>query len=100
MKEPVFYAVVFCLSEQNTLKEEMLDLEKQLPGVFKLIDLSKEKKMIDNLKIKKDTVILVRPDHYIGLITDEGAKVVGDYLRKLEDPKKENDNIRLPKVHE
>ncbi len=56
--------------------------------------------MIEKLKIIKDTVILVRPDNYIRLITDEGARVVGDYLRKLEEPKKEEQNIKLPKVHE
>ncbi|HVE61942.1 MAG TPA: FAD-dependent monooxygenase, partial [Chitinophagaceae bacterium] len=80
MREPVFHAVVICLGGENKLIEEIMELEKELPGVLKVVDLCKEKKMIQKLKIKKDTVILVRPDHYIGLITDEGARVVGDYL--------------------
>jgi hypothetical protein len=89
-----------CLTDANKLHEEMLDLQKQLPGVLNVVDLSKEKKMIEKFKIKKDTVILVRPDNHIGLITDEGAKVVGDYLRKLQVPEKKKEGITLPKVHE
>ena len=100
MKEPVFHAVVICLAGENKLIEEMEELQKQLPAILNVIDLCKEKKMIEKFKIKKDTVILVRPDHYIGLITDEGAKVVGDYLIKLKEPKKKQEDIKLPKVHE
>ncbi len=100
MKEPVFHALVICLAEENKLILEMQELQKQIPSVLKVIDLCKEKKMIAKFKIKKDTVILVRPDHYIGLITDEGAKVVGDYLIKMKEPKKEKEGIMLPKVHE
>ena len=100
MKEPVFQAVIICLAEANKLNGEMQELQKQIPDILNVIDLSKEKKMIEKFKVKKDTVILVRPDHYIGLITDEGAKVVGDYLRKLQEPEKKKEGITLPKVHE
>jgi len=100
MQEPVFHAVVICLGEGRKLIDEMMELQKQLPTILKVIDLSKEKKMIEKFKIKKDTVILVRPDQYIGLITDEGVRVVGDYLIKLEATAKQEQTIKLPKVHE
>jgi 2-polyprenyl-6-methoxyphenol hydroxylase-like FAD-dependent oxidoreductase len=100
MKEPVFHALVICLGEKNKLYMEMQELKSEIPAILNVIDLSEEKKMIAKFKIKKDTVILVRPDHYIGLITDEGSKVVADYLRKLQEPQKKKDGITLPKVHE
>lgn len=98
LSEPVFYALYFSLKEKSALGAEMTALQDELPYMLKTIDLTTEGELITTLKVKTDTVILLRPDHYIGLITDEGAKVVGDYLRKLGDRKKEPD-VKLPLAH-
>ncbi len=76
----------------------MSDMEKHLAHMIRVIVLKDEPRIWQELKLKKDTIIIVRPDHYIGLITDEGWKVAGDYLRRLAEPKKE-EAVILPKIH-
>ncbi len=98
MKEPLFYAVVFTKGENDNLLKEVSDMEKHLAHMIRVIVLKDEPRIWQELKLKKDTIIIVRPDHYIGLITDEGWKVAGDYLRRLAEPKKE-EAVILPKIH-
>jgi 2-polyprenyl-6-methoxyphenol hydroxylase-like FAD-dependent oxidoreductase len=97
---PFFHALVFGVTEEGQVAREMHQLGKELSRMLSVIDLSKETGIIKELEIKKDTIILVRPDRYIGLITDEGVKVVRDYLHKLSVAKKEDDLFKLPKIHE
>jgi 2-polyprenyl-6-methoxyphenol hydroxylase-like FAD-dependent oxidoreductase len=98
MRESAFHALVFATSAESKLLEEMKILQTEIGKQLQVIDLSEEEQLCASLKIKKDVVVLVRPDHYIGLITDEGAKVVGDYLKRLGEQKK-NDGVRLQKTH-
>lgn len=96
---PYFHALVFALNAEGTLVHDLHHLGRALTREVTIIDLSKEDAMIKHLGIKQDTVILVRPDRYIGLITDEGVRVVKDYLHKLSSEKKEDDLFKLPKIH-
>lgn len=98
MKAPSFHALFFALSPESSLGAELAEAAEEVGSLMKVINLSAEDKLKMDFQIKRDTVILVRPDHYIGLITDEGAKVVRDYLKKLAEPKKE-DGIKLPLTH-
>ena len=81
MKDLNFYALIFSITK-NRLREEMFALLDEFK-FLQAVDLSKEQEIISTLKIKKNTIIIVRPDHYIGLITDEGIKVVKGYLKKI-----------------
>jgi hypothetical protein len=81
MKEPCFYALVFCFGEKS-FAQQMTDLQKEFE-FLRVVDLSEDKNLVQQLKIKNDTVILVRPDHYIGLVTDKGGNVVKEYLKKI-----------------
>ncbi len=97
MKASAFHALVFT-TEESTLVKEMQELEAELGKIMQVHDFSEEEAVRARLKIKSNVVILVRPDHYIGLITDEGAKVVGDYLRRLAEEKKP-EGILITKTH-
>ena len=70
-------------------------LQKEYSKILSVVDLSAEEEITSTLRIKKDVVIVVRPDHYFGLITDEGVRVVKDYLKKIRlqaaPPPKEKD---------
>jgi hypothetical protein len=79
MKEPLFYALTFDLSGKN-LAKEVEAVQKDFP-FLQVLDLSSEKALIRQLRVKRNTIILVRPDHYIGLITDQGVKVMWEYLK-------------------
>lgn len=98
MKAPLFHALVFTIGGNEELMAEMQALEKEMKGMVNVIPMNDETDLWQQFKLKRDTIILVRPDHYIGLITDEGVKVVGDYLRKLGMEKKE-DGIKIPQTH-
>lgn len=98
LMEPFFYALYFSVKEGSKLAAEMKVQENELPHMLRTIDLSEEKELINVLKVKTDMVILLRPDLYIGLVTDEGAKVAGDYLRKLGEHQKGTD-VKLPITH-
>jgi hypothetical protein len=97
LKTSRFCALYFVI-ENGSLKKDMKALEQEMPQLLRTIDLSNEKGLISALNIKKDCIILLRPDHYIGLITDEGAKVAGDYLRKLGTQKTDTE-VKLPITH-
>ncbi len=99
MKTDYFHALVFAVNNESQLGEEISELSKEKGKLVHMIDLSAEVEIMKLLKIKTDTVILVRPDRYIGLITDEGGKVVRDYLAKLLVEKKEEPLIKLPRTH-
>jgi 2-polyprenyl-6-methoxyphenol hydroxylase-like FAD-dependent oxidoreductase len=79
MKEPLFYALTFDLSGKN-LAKEVEAAQTDFP-FLQVLDLSGERTLIAQLRVKRNTIILVRPDHYIGLITDQGVKVMREYLR-------------------
>lgn len=96
---PFFHALVFEVDAESNVSQDMHQLGKELSRMLTVIDLGKESGIIKTLGIKKDTIILVRPDRYIGLITDEGVKVVRDYLHKLSVNKKDDDLFKLPKIH-
>jgi hypothetical protein len=81
MKEPLFYALTFDLSGES-LAKEVEAVQTDFP-FLQVLDLSDEKALISRLKVKRNTIILVRPDHYIGLITDQGVKVMQEYLRNI-----------------
>lgn len=81
MKEPCFYALIFQVSD-GSFAEQMALLQNKFQ-FLKLLNLSNEKIMAGQLKVTSDTVILVRPDHYIGLVTDGGGRVVKNYLKAL-----------------
>lgn len=98
LREPVFYALYFSVKEGSNLATELGIQADEMPDLLSVIDLSEEKEIITTLKIKTDTIILLRPDHYIGLITDEGAKVAGDYLRRLGEHT-HGTQIKLPLTH-
>jgi 2-polyprenyl-6-methoxyphenol hydroxylase-like FAD-dependent oxidoreductase len=83
LTEPVFHALVFSPKQNEALVEDLNGLLPSFRKILTIIDLSAEKKLMESLNITKDTVFLIRPDHYIGLVTDEGVKVVRDYLRKV-----------------
>jgi 2-polyprenyl-6-methoxyphenol hydroxylase-like FAD-dependent oxidoreductase len=80
MQDGNFHALVFSTNEK--LLQELRHLKSEFPFLT-LHNMSQEKNVAELLGIKKDVLILVRPDHYTGLITDEGIKVVRDYLRKI-----------------
>jgi 2-polyprenyl-6-methoxyphenol hydroxylase-like FAD-dependent oxidoreductase len=80
MQGAAFHALVFSRKEDLFEKLNLLRSEFRF---LNIIDMGQEKNATEILGIKKDVVILVRPDHYTGLITDEGIKVVRDYLTKI-----------------
>lgn len=82
LKEPVFHALAFSPKGNENFIEDLNSLLPSYRKILSIIDLSSEKKLIESLNIKKDTILLIRPDHYIGLVTDEGIKVVRDYLKR------------------
>ncbi len=98
MKNSVFHALVFTASKESKLVKEMKALESEMGKLVQVHNYSNEESLCAALKIKNDVVIVVRPDHYIGLITDEGTKVVADYLRRLGDEKKV-EGVLLTKTH-
>ena len=98
MKSPAFHALIFSPSKNKELITEMNTVQAEIGKSLIIIDLTEEEQLCSELKIKEDVLVLVRPDHYIGLITDEGAKVVGDYLKKLGEEKKP-DGIKLTQTH-
>jgi len=89
MREPLFHALLFTKGEDEKIIKEMQEMEKELSHVMKFTLLKDETSIWKKFRLKKDTIIIVRPDHYIGLVTDEGSKVAGDYLRRLAKEKKE-----------
>jgi hypothetical protein len=99
MKNPVFHAMVFPASRESNLVRGMKEVEADLGRVMQVHDFTDEDGIRKTFGIKSDVVVLVRPDHYIGLITDEGPKVVGDYLRRLSVEKKE-EGIFFTKTHQ
>jgi hypothetical protein len=99
MKNPLFHAMVFPASKESNLLRGMKEVEADLGKVMQVHDFTDEEAIRKTFGIKSDVVILVRPDHYIGLITDEGPKVVGDYLRRLSVEKKE-EGIFFTKTHQ
>jgi len=98
MKASLFHAFVFA-HEESSLVKDMKALETELGKIIQVHDFSGEAEIRAKLKIKGNVVILVRPDHYIGLITDEGAKVVSDYLRRLADERKP-EGVFVTKTHQ
>jgi 2-polyprenyl-6-methoxyphenol hydroxylase-like FAD-dependent oxidoreductase len=93
MKEPVFHTLVF--SKNGNLVEK-LNESGVLRKFIMIHDLSKEKEISKKLKVRRDTVILVRPDHYIGLITDEGSNAVMNYMRSvLMNERRKNEKRRI-----
>lgn len=98
MKQSLFHALVFTSQKDSSLAADMRGLEASGIRGVQVHDFSNEHQLCATLGIKNDVVILVRPDHYIGLVTDEGAKVVGDYLYKLGEEKKV-DGVFMTKTH-
>lgn len=98
MRNSVFHALIFTMSKESGLVKEMKRLESEMGKLVQVHDYSKEAELCAALKIKNDVVIVVRPDHHIGLITDEGPKVLADYLRRLGDEKKV-EGVLLTKTH-
>ncbi len=84
LKDPLFHVLVFATTKETNSNTDVTELENDFRKGVKVIDLSKEEKIMKQLKINDLTVIVVRPDNYIGLITDEGIKVVRDYLKKIQ----------------
>lgn len=84
LKELFFYAVFFALENEASFVQELEAIKGQHQGVLKLLDWSREEKIKQQLGVKKSTIILVRPDQYIGLITDKGTKAVDEYLQQLQ----------------
>jgi 2-polyprenyl-6-methoxyphenol hydroxylase-like FAD-dependent oxidoreductase len=83
MNEGSFQALVFSPNQNEGFLESINSLLPQYRKIVTITDLSGEKKLLQSLNITRDTVILVRPDHYVGLVTDEGLKVVKDYLKRI-----------------
>ena len=81
MPEPNFYAVLFSFNNKKEI-EAVKSLQETYPFLH-VLDLSDEPKISAVLKIKKETIVVVRPDHYIGLITDKGAAAVTAYFEKM-----------------
>jgi hypothetical protein len=99
MKQSLFHALVFTTDKDSTLVSDMKELEATGIRGLQVHDFSNEEQLCATLGIKSDAVFLVRPDHYVGLVTDEGAKVVGDYLYKLGEEKKV-EGVLITKTHQ
>jgi hypothetical protein len=81
MHDPGFYALLFSF-DNKSLVEEVRAVQSSFP-FLRVLDLSAEQKIKAALKVKTETVIVVRPDQYIGLIKDKGVAAVHEYLKKL-----------------
>jgi 2-polyprenyl-6-methoxyphenol hydroxylase-like FAD-dependent oxidoreductase len=81
MQGTQFYVLLFCFTDKTILKT-ITELQSRFT-FLQVLDFSGEQKITAALKIKKPTIVVVRPDHYVGLITDKGAAAVNAFFQNL-----------------
>lgn len=85
MKNPSFYVLVFNTSRGISEIEMLKGSDLYFQKLFELIIIDRSEQAIyHQLKIHNDTIVVVRPDHYIGLITDKGGEEVLSYFKELQ----------------
>ncbi|MBD0331662.1 MAG: FAD-dependent monooxygenase, partial [Chitinophagaceae bacterium] len=94
INDQIFHVLVFAISEHHAVMNEIDEVQKDFRRILKVTDMSNEKKIQKALNIKQNTLIVVRPDHYIGLITDEGVKVVRGYLSNITSNKADSEESK------
>lgn len=81
MKEPVFYLLVFSGKGSTDLSTP----GNEFAGMMKVLQIaSDEKTIFNNLGIEKEALILVRPDHYVALVTGADSVAVKNYFLSLK----------------